>query len=881
MSLATGETLGPYEILAPIGAGGMGEVYRARDVRLGRDVAIKVSGEHFSERLAGEARTIAALNHPNIATLFDVGEHHGALYLAMEFVRGAPLKGPCEVRSAIDYGIQMAEGLAAAHEAGIVHRDLKPANILVTEKGVVKILDFGLAKLTEQSQDGATAATRTLAISGTPGYLAPEQLHGKPADSRSDIFAFGCILYELLGGRRAFPGETLAAALASTAMMEPKPLEGVPEELEKVIRLCLRKDPERRLQNIADARIALEDLRDQPSGTGVSVPAGLRPSGRLWSSPAWAAVAVGACLIAAALSVVHFREKPAEPPVVRFGLGPPDMAAFTLFTGVPGPALVSPDGRRIVFTATSSADGTSQLWVRALDALAAQPLPGTEGGVAAFWSPDSRMIVFAAGGKLRKIDAAGGPPLTLADAPAMRGGAWSPQGVIVFAPTQTSPLMRVATSGGATAPATKLDAAHGETSHRFPWFLPDGRHFLFQAGAADGARDHAFVCIGSLDSPETKVLLEADTNAIYSQGYVLFLRETTLMAQPFDPKRLALTGDAKPMAEQVLHSYTTASQWHGLFSASETGLLAYQAGAGSDNLRLTWMDRSGKRVSTVGDPADLGTMQVSPDQKSAAVTVTEGMNAGKDNSDIWTYDLARGLRTRFTFDPAAEAHPVWSPDGRSIAFDSNRKGHFDLYRKASDGTGAEELLYTDALEKHPSSWSPDGKFLFYTATGDPKMGQDIWVLPLAAGAKPFPVVQTPFNELQAQFSPDGKWVAYQSNESGRMEIYVIPFHSEGGALGGKRQVSAAGGIQARWRSDGKELFFVAQGKLMAAEVGVKGGTFEVGQVTVLFGGLITGKGLLYDVAAGGQRFLAVLPPEQTGNPESLTIVQSWTAGLRK
>jgi Tol biopolymer transport system component len=856
----------------------MGEVYRARDARLGRDLAIKVSGEHFSERLAGEARTIAALNHPNIATLYDVGEYHGSLYLAMEFVKGAPLKGPCEVKEAIGYGIQIAEGLAAAHEAGIVHRDLKPANILVTEKGAIKILDFGLAKLTEQSQSGATAATRTLTISGTPGYLAPEQLQGKPADSRSDIFAFGCILYELLGGRRAFPGETLAAALASTAMLEPSPLPGVPEELEKLIRLCLRKDPERRLQNIGDARIALEDLRDQPSVTGVSVPAGLGPSGRWWNSPAWAVVAAAACLMAGVLAMVHFREKPAEQPVVCVALGPPEKTAFTPFGGVPTPALVSPDGRRIVFSATNSADGKAQLWVRALDALAAQPLPGTEGGVPQFWSPDSRTIAFAAGGKLRKIDAGGGPPLTLADAPGARGGSWSPEGVVVFAPNQTGPLMRVAAAGGATAPATKLDAAHDDVTHRFPWFLPDGRHFLFEAGAASSVREHAAVRIGSLDSLESKVLLEADTNAIYSQGYVLFLRETTLMAQPFDAKRLALAGEAAPVAEQVQHMFTTVSQWYGLFSTSGTGLLAYQAGAGSDNLRLTWMDRSGKRVSTVGDPADLGTMQISPDLKSAAVTVTED----KGKSDIWIYDLARGLRTRSTFDPAAENSPVWSPDGRTIVFSSDRKGRRDLYRKASDGTGADELLYADTLEKSPNSWSPDGKFLLYTATGDPKTGQDVWVLPLAAGAKPFPLVQTSFNELQGQFSPDGKWVAYQSTESGRTEIYVIPFHPEGGAPGGKRQVSAAGGILARWRSDGKELFFVGPDRrLMAAEVGVKGGTFEVGQVTGLFGGLITGQGFLYDVAAGGQRFLAVLPPEQTGNPESLTLVQNWTAALRK
>jgi Tol biopolymer transport system component len=863
----------------------MGEVYRARDTRLGRDVAIKVSTERLSERMEREARTIAALNHPHIATLYDVGEHEGSLYLAMEFVKGAPLKGPCEVKEAIGYGIQIAEGLAAAHEAGVVHRDLKPGNILVTEKGSVKILDFGLAKLAEKNLNGATAATQTMAIAGTPGYLAPEQLHGKPADTRSDIFAFGCILYELVGGQRAFPGETLAASLASTAMMEPKPLEGVPWALEELIGRCLRKDPERRLQHIADARVMLEDIRDGgQTGSGrrpqepAASPAQLRRGALGWVAAALLGLAL------AALAAVHFREKPAALPAARFAVEPPPKTVFTTTANGPSPALVSPDGQRIVFSATS-ADGNSQLWVRSLDALPAQPLPGTEGAAAAFWSPDSRAIVYSTGGKLRKVDLAGGRPLTLADSPGLRGGSWSPAGIIVFAPDSTSALLRVAAGGGAPVPATKLDAARGENSHRFPWFLPDGRHFLFGAGRANpgpvldasaGGGDPEAIRIGSLDSLDSKVLLEADSNAIYSQGYLLFLRERTLMAQPFDAKRLALTGEAVPLAEEVPHMFATKSSWYGLFSASETGLLAYQTGLGSGNLLLTWMDPNGKRLATAGDPTNLGRIQISPDQKSAAVAVTEG-----NNTDIWIYDLAHNLRTRFTFDPAVEREAVWSPDGRSIVFSSNRKGHFDLYRKASDETGVEELLYSDGLDKYPTSWSPDGKFLLYWACCDPKNGFHSWVLPLTAGAKPFALLETPINEWNPQFSPDERWVAYQSTESGRGEIYVVPFGPEGGATGGKRQVSTAGGVLSRWRRDGKELFYIAPGgKLMAAEVESKGGSFATGQVKALFGPLRV-QGYFYDVSADGQRFLAVVPSEQTTAAEPITVVLNWTAGLKK
>jgi serine/threonine protein kinase len=868
-----------YKIKSKLGEGGMGEVYRATDTKLGRDVAIKVIPEAFAQdanrmaRFAREAQVLAALNHPNIAAIYGVEESA----LVLELVEGPTLaeriaQGPVPVEEALTIARQIAEGVEYAHERGVIHRDLKPANIKLTPQGRAKVLDFGLAKLTEPSDQPVTALTQTMAITGTPGYLAPEQLQGKPADARSDIFAFGCVLYELLSGRRAFPGDTLAASLASTAMAEPRDIEGAPKELEKLVRRCLRKDPARRIQHMGDVRVALEDLKEDSETGGIPATES-RPSG---SRLGWTIAAILLGIAAVSLAVIHFREKPAELSVARFEVGPPEKTVFTSTANGPSPALVSPDGRRIAFSATS-ADGNSQLWVRALDALAAQPLAGTAGGAASFWSPDSRAIVYSTGGKLKKVDLAGGTPFTLADSPGLRGGSWSPAGVIVFAPDSTSALMRVAAAGGVAVPATKLDAARGENTHRFPWFLPDGRHFLFGAGMNTGTRDHPVaIRIGSLDSLDSKVLLEADSNAIYAQGYLLFLRETTLMAQPFDAKRLALTGEAAPLAEQVQHMFATRSMLYGLFSASETGLLVYQTGLGSGNLLLTWMDPSGKRLATAGDPTNLGRVQLSPDQKSAAVAVTEG-----NNTDIWIYDLAHNLRTRFTFDPAVEREAVWSPDGRSIAFSSNRKGHFDLYRKASDGTGVEELLYSDSLEKYPTSWSPDGKFLLYWACCDPKNGVHSWVLPLTAGAKPFALLETPINESNPQFSPDGRWVAYASTESGRNEIYVVPFGWEGGAAGGKRQVSTGGGVLARWRRDGKVLFYIApSGTLMAAEVEVKGGSFEAGQVKTLFGPLRV-QGYYYDVAADGQRVLTVVPAEQSVNADSLTVVLNWTAALKK
>src|SRR5579863_2359525 len=503
----------------------------------------------------------------------------------------------------------------------------------------------------------------------------------------------------------------------------------------------------------------------------------------------------------------------------------------------------------------TNANGKAPLWVRSLDALTAQPLAGTEGAAFPFWSPDSRSIAFFADGRLKRMDASGGPAITLADASAGRGGSWSRDGVIVFAASTFGPLLRVSSAGGASSP---LKAVQG----RLPWFLPDGRHFLYQVQPGNSV-----IRVASLDGGETKMVTEAGSSALYAQGHILFLREGTLMAQPFDLKRLANTGEAVPVAEQiqtVLNSGTV-----GVFSVSETGMLAYRTGMAFGGLQLTWFDRSGKPGPTVGEPADLLGFQISPDQKSLAAAIQD-----RASTDIWTYDVSRGLRTRLTFGPRAIS-PVWSPDGRSIVFAWNRQGHFDLYRKAANGGGAEELVYADNLDKFPTSWSADGKLLMYF-TG-PNVG--LWVLPLTGAAKPFPFLQTPFAAGNGQFSPDGGWVVYQSNESQRNEIYVAPFPGPGG----KRQISTSGGNFPRWRQDGKEIFYMGlDRRLMAAEVTARGGALEVGQVRPLFSptGITQGSNPFYDVSADAQRFLLRMFPEQKAG-EPLTLVQNWTAGLKK
>jgi serine/threonine protein kinase len=850
MPLSPGDRLGPYEIISPLGKGGMGEVWKARDSRLNRDVAIKFAAQQFSDRFEREAHAIAALNHNNICILHDIGPN----YLVMELIEGPTLaermaEGPIPLEEALGIAKQIGEALEAAHEKAIVHRDLKPANVKIRPDGSVKVLDFGLAKSAiervEPTSDSPTMmpGTQMGMILGTAGYMSPEQARGQPADKRADIWAWGVVLWEMVTGKRLFDGPTVSDSLAAILKEQPD-LTQAPEKIRRVLARCLEKDPNNRLRDISGIEFLL---------------ASSAPSRSRFGNAGW--IAAGAfALIAGALAFIHFREKPPETPVSRFAILPPQDATLL------GPIALSPDGRRLVFDATSK-DGVPRLWVRSLDSTTAQPMPGTEGVLAAFWSPDSHSMGFTTNSKLKKIDVSGGPAVTLADTPAFRGASWSPQGVMIFASNTVGPLQRIAAAGGTAVPATAIDPASKENSHRWPWFLPDGRHFLFSSVIGGTNATDQTIYLGSLDSRETRMVAQATSNAVYADGHLLFLRDNTLMAQPFDSKRLATTGEAVPVAEQVTRNPTTGL---GYFAVSATGTLVFQPGAQTDTT-LVWLDRTGKRLASVGESGPLNGVRLSPDGKRAAVTV---LDRATHNFDLWIYDLVRNLRSRFTFDPANDETGIWSPDGSQIVFRSQRPGNFNLYRKMADGAGPEELLYADALNKTATSWSRDGKFVMYQSSGDPKTGQDLWVLPLEGERKPIPFVKTSFNEVNGQFSPDGHWVAYTSNESGRNEIYLAPFPG----TGGKHQVSEAGGNNARWRADGKELFYLTlDNRMMAAEITIKAADVEIGAVRTLFGPLPSN---YVDVSADGQRFLTVMPNEQAAS-EPLTLVQNWPAALKK
>jgi Tol biopolymer transport system component len=876
-----------YRITVKLGEGGMGEVWQATDTKLGREVAIKILPEAFAQdpdrmaRFTREAQVLASLNHPNIAAIYGVEERA----LIIELVNGLTLaeqmaQGTIPLEEALPMAKQIAEALEYAHERGIVHRDLKPANIKITPEGRVKVLDFGLAKAMAADTGAADpmssptltmGATLAGTIMGTAAYMSPEQAKGRPVDRRADIWAFGVLLADMLTGGQLYAAETVSETLAALLLKDPD-LSGLPTATPvaicRLLRRCLEKDPQRRLRDIGEARIAIDDCLANP----VAAEPERKPELRRRNSIEWVAITVALAIALAALAIVHVREDAPELPVVLFTIGPPDRAVFGRTFGIVSRFAVSPDGRHVVFSARSGS-GRDQLWVRSLDTFTAQALAGTEGGSYPFWSPDSRAIGFGADGALKTMDAKGGPAVTLANAPSFRGGTWNRDGVILYAYGTSGPLQRVLAAGGASLPVGKLDQAKAEVGQRFPWFLPDGRHFLFSSMIAGG--DHVDIRIGSLDSLDSKVLLEANSNAVYAAGRLLYLQAPNLMAQPFDPKRLATTGDAVPIAGKVGRIYSGAGSV-GIFSVSDNGLLAYVSGdVGA--LGLTWFDRSGKRLSDVGEAGLLSGVNLSPDGKRAATAI-------KSPPDIWIYDLSGRLPARFTFDSAQEQEAVWSPDGRTIVFDSNRNGHYDLYRKNADGTGSEELIYSDSLAKTPTSWSPNGKFLLYHAN-NLKTGTDIWALPMTLEdpgrpPKPYPWLHTQFQVQNAQFSPDGRWIAYQSSESGRFEIYVAPFQGPGGKL----PVSRIGGVKPRWRNNGKEIFYLGPDyRLMAAPVNANGSRIEIGETHSLFGFAPTGVGVSYDVSADGERFLAVVLPEDTGNNanETINVVQNWTLGLKK
>jgi eukaryotic-like serine/threonine-protein kinase len=885
MSLQPGHKLGPYELGEPIGAGGMGEVYRARDTRLDRTVAVKILPKHLAEtpemrqRFELEARAISSLNHPHICSLYDVGEQDGVSYLVMEYLEGETLaarlaRGPLPLSDVLKYAVQIADALDKAHRQGVVHRDLKPGNIMLTPQGGAKLMDFGLAKsaIAAASISSMTAPAHAVSpitvkgtIIGTFHYMSPEQVEGKEVDARSDLFTFGAVLYEMMTGQRAFEGKSQLSVASAILDKEPQPISVVqpmtPPALDRVVRRCLAKDPEDRWQTARDLLLELKWVAEAGSQAGVPAPelARRRHPGQ-WG---WISAAVFA-LFAVAATVGFVLRAPQPPPVLRTTILPPEKTNFDS-------TIISPDGTRLAFTVRGT-DGILKLWVRPLDALTAQPLAGTDGAYLPFWSPDSRSIgFFSEDGKLKKIEAAGGPPITLCDASVGRGGTWNRDGMILFGMIGRSVILRVSSAGGAATPVTKLDETRKDANHRWPVFLPDGQHFLFNVRSTDRSVEQGEdLYVGSLDGKVNKKLLSTSFTVQYASGHLLFVRESTLMAQPFDTNRLELAGDAFPIAEQVL---TYGATGYADISSSENGVLAYRTGAAQVGSKLLWFDRQGKEIGALGDLTIYLSMRISPNGQKVAAEISDPKIGPPD---VWVYDVARGLRTRLTFDPQGDSSPVWSPDGTRVVFRSNRKGLDDLYMKDASGAGNDELLFESGENKVPSSWSSDGKFLLFHNFNN-KTRQDIWVLPMTGEHKPFVFLQTEYQEGDAQFSPDGHWVAYRSNESGRDEIYVTPFPGPAG----RWQVSTGGGTRPKWQRKGKEILYLGDDdKIMSAEIRVKGASIEVGAVKPLFQTRPHRPGSIFDTTGDGQRFLVnTAVVEQSASP--VTLVVNWPAALKK
>jgi dipeptidyl aminopeptidase/acylaminoacyl peptidase len=899
--------MGPYEILSPLGAGGMGEVYKARDTRLERTVAIKVLPAELSSdpdlraRFEREARAIAALDHPHICAIYDVGEaaspEPGTLnpepirYLVMQHLEGETLaarlahaKGPLPLDQALKIAIEIADALDKAHRAGITHRDLKPANIMLTKTGA-KLLDFGLAKLRGPaapiSMSGMTRlATKTPntahgTILGTVHYMAPEQVEGHEADARSDIWALGTVLYEMTTGTRPFVGESPASIIGSILKDVPAPISSrqplTPAELDHVVGQCLVKDPQDRWQSARDLTTQLSWVAANGSSRSK---ARVTNATRVREILAWS-VAGAISLVAIAVVLGSRRAAPAPAQPARFLVMPPADGAFLgdgmAASNLPSPQLaMSPDGRQLAYVA-STADGQPRLWLRRIDATVAQALPGTEGASRPFWSPDGRYIGFFAGAKLKTMDAGGGPVRVLADAPSPRGGTWNRDGVIVFSPSFGDGIYRVAAAGDRPVAVTRLDDRRQELSHRWPEFLPDGRHFLYVALSAQP--DQRGIFIGSIDSPDTMRLLDSESRAAFAlPGHVLFVRQGALFAQPFDVTSRRLTGSAQLVTEHVGSGQATAEA---AFSASGEAL-AFSAEIAMPATQLTWFDRAGRTLGIVGPRGEYENTTLSADGQHVALHRSDATLG----VDVWLMDVAHGGFSRFTLDPKIDFSPVWSPDGKFIAFGSNRSNTFDLYQKLAGGGREELLAKTNSNGVYPTSWSPDGRFLAYTFSGA-KTGFDIWVLPLSGDRKPAPALHTIFNETQGQFSPDGRWMAYTSDETGTPEVYVQSFP----ATGAKWQVSSGSGSDPKWRHDGRELFYIAaDGTLMAASVNGSAGTFEAGSPQSLFQthrAATRGPHLFtsYTPDADGRRFLVNALAGDV-RPAPITIVLNWRAGLK-
>jgi serine/threonine protein kinase/Tol biopolymer transport system component len=878
MVLTAGTKLGPYEIQSPLGAGGMGEVYRAHDTRLGRDVAIKVLPSHLGSdpnlkaRFEREAKAISALSHPHICHLYDIGSQGGTDYLVMELLEGETLadrlkKGPLPLKHALQYGAEIAQALEIAHGNGIVHRDLKPGNIMLTKSGA-KLLDFGLAKPAPNVATMASGSIATMSkpltmegtIVGTFQYMAPEQVQGREADARSDLFALGAVLYEMMTGKRAFAGKSQISVMSAVLEKEPEPVSTiqplVPPALDHVIQRALAKDPDDRWQTARDLRQELKWSAESAAFPSGAVPTAAGGGKR--ETLAW--------LISGALVVVLIAGS------ILWRNSKPPIEAMYFPAPLPFPAkdiAIAANGHTIAVVGYQESARKNVLWIYELGSRGAKSLAGTEGASYPFWSPDGRSLGFFADAQMKKVEVAGGPVQTICDAPSGRGGAWNKDGVIVFAPIVTAGLYRVPASGGTPTQIREIDKSLGQSGLRWPVFLPDGKHFLYLAANFTGQKGGNIIYVGALDSKEKHFVVESTANAAYAApGYLLFYRDKTLLAQPFDLKRFALTGEATVILPDVQFLPQVK---RAVFAVSDQGLLLAQSGSEAALSQLMWFDRKGNALGTVGKPEVYGNVFLSPNGKSVAIDKTDMSSL---NIDVWTYELQSASTKRLTFDPAIDSVPVWSPDAASLVFSSNRQTYFGLYLKNSDGATDEKSIVQDEVGNFPSDWSRDGKYILYCR------GSDVGLLSFPEfKSSLFLKARTVLRN--AQFSPDGKWVAYASNESGKWEIYVTSFPD----ARGKWQVSSGGGEQPRWRGDGKELFYLSlDGKMMAAPV-TTGAHFDAGPPVVLFQGtprqpVLVYDLFVYDVSRDGQRFLINTQVKQ-GDGAPMSVILNWPAKLDK
>lgn len=890
MALTSGTRLGPYEVQSSLGAGGMGEVYRAKDLRLERTVAIKILPSHMSEnadakqRFDREARTISSLNHPNICTLFDVGHQDGIDYLVMEFLEGETLadrlrKGPLPVPQLLKCAIELCDGLDRAHRNGVVHRDLKPGNIMLTKSGA-KLMDFGLAKASLASASAASNLSMTLTtpaqshpltaegtVVGTFQYMAPEQVEGREADARSDIFALGAVLYEMATAKRAFEGKTAASAMAAVLERDPAPISTIqpttPQALDRLVRTCLAKDPDERWQTAHDVKLQLKQIADGVSQSSTAVPAMAAPKKRRIGVEA--AVLALASLAVLALLFAYMHQGGTSAPLLRLEVASPEGTEFNVSGDNSGPPVISPDGRTVVFSARKT-PRPPQLYVRSLDQTTARALPGTEDAKFPFWSPDSKSIGFFTADKLQRMDLDAGAPVTICDSTLGRGGSWGADGNIYVALSYNTAISVVPASGGTPRELMKLDSPK-YSSYRWPIILPDGKHFLYIAvNHGEGRSPNTGVFYASVDGKENRLLVHTFSSAVYANGYLLYLREGTLIAQPFDPGNGKLTGEPQTLNESV---QADAALWRTNLGVSTNGMMVYASGAAAGGQTLSWYDRTGKVLESLAGIGTFQEVELSPDEKRVALT-----DVNTAASSIWIYDLGLKTKNRLTYTGGVTRGPAWSPDGSRLAYSFNQSGGIAV--KAVAGGSPEKVLVTTTDHSLPgaTSWSRDGRLIMY----EQGFGLSLKLKTISPDGSGSPVSfsDTPASvgELGGKISPDGKWVAYSTVVSSQPQLFVSPY-----PWTGEKWQIAQYGIEPRWSADGKQLYYFDSVGISETDVSSNGKAFQVGRSKLLFPISLPGLTMEYDVTKDGKRFLALTLAG--GSSQPLTLVQNWTAQLKK